>query len=98
MLRGSLCREHRNAFFWVSIIEPSIIAANVDDEAGIITTCCLARSLQGYFLRWTFIPITSVLIVIQEMEEICDIRADLISEEYKEGVLASQGENRPCEI
>ena len=32
------------------------------------------------------------------MEEICDIRADLISEEYKEGVLAFQGENRPCEI
>ncbi len=29
------------------------------------------------------------------MEEIYDVRADLISEEYKEGVLAFQGENRP---
>ena len=67
MLRGSLHRKFRNAFFWLSIIGPGIITANVDNDAGGITTYSLAGSLYGYSLLWTLIPITLALIVVQEM-------------------------------
>ena len=67
MLRGSLYRKFRNTFFWLSIIGPGIITANVDNDAGGITTYSLAGSLYGYSLLWTLIPITLALIVVQEM-------------------------------
>ena len=34
MEKGPLRRESRNIFFWLSIIGPGIITANVDNDAG----------------------------------------------------------------
>jgi Mn2+/Fe2+ NRAMP family transporter len=46
---------------------PGIITANVDNDAGGITTYSLAGSIFGYNLLWTFIPMIIALAVIQEM-------------------------------
>ena len=46
---------------------PGIITANVDNDAGGITTYSLAGSQFGYDLLWTFIPMIIALAVIQEM-------------------------------
>jgi len=64
---GPFKRKFRNVFFWLSIIGPGIITANVDNDAGGITTYSLAGTLYGYSLLWTLIPITLALIVVQEM-------------------------------
>lgn len=64
---GAFRRRFRNIFFWLSVIGPGIITANVDNDAGGITTYSLAGALYGYSLLWTLIPITLALIVVQEM-------------------------------
>jgi len=46
---------------------PGIITANVDNDAGGITTYSVAGAHFGYSLLWIFIPMTLALIVIQEM-------------------------------
>jgi NRAMP (natural resistance-associated macrophage protein)-like metal ion transporter len=46
---------------------PGIITANVDNDAGGITTYSLAGSQFGYDLLWLFIPMIIALAVIQEM-------------------------------
>jgi Mn2+/Fe2+ NRAMP family transporter len=50
-----------------ALIGPGIITSNVDNDAGGITTYSLAGAEYGLSLLWTLIPITGVLIVIQEM-------------------------------
>src|SRR6202158_1308704 len=50
-----------------AVIGPGIITANVDNDAGGITTYSLAGAQYGYALLWTLLPITVALIVIQEM-------------------------------
>ncbi|OHE23710.1 MAG: Mn transporter [Syntrophobacterales bacterium RBG_19FT_COMBO_59_10] len=50
-----------------ALIGPGIITSNVDNDAGGITTYSLAGAEYGLALLWTLIPITGVLIVIQEM-------------------------------
>lgn len=52
---------------FLSIMGPGIITANVDNDAGGITTYSLAGSQFGYNLLWTFIPMIIALAVIQEM-------------------------------
>jgi len=52
---------------FLSVMGPGIITANVDNDAGGITTYSLAGSQFGYNLLWTFIPMIIVLAVIQEM-------------------------------
>jgi NRAMP (natural resistance-associated macrophage protein)-like metal ion transporter len=71
----------------VAIIGPGIITANVDNDAGGITTYSLAGAQFGYSLLWTLIPITVALIVIQEMCARMGVvtgkgLADLIREQY----------------
>src|ERR1700726_2723133 len=51
----------------LAVIGPGFITANVDNDAGGITTYSLAGSQFGYSLLWTLIPITIALIVVQEM-------------------------------
>src|SRR5512135_2771394 len=51
----------------LAVIGPGIITANVDNDAGGITTYSLAGAQFGYGLLWTLIPITVVLVVVQEM-------------------------------
>lgn len=54
-------------FLFLSIMGPGIITANVDNDAGGITTYSLAGAQFGYTLFWSLIPITLSLIVVQEM-------------------------------
>lgn len=46
---------------------PGIITANVDNDAGGITTYSVAGAHFGYALIWSFIPIIIALVIIQEM-------------------------------
>ncbi len=52
---------------FLSVMGPGIITANVDNDAGGITTYSLAGANFKYTLLWTLIPITIALIIVQEM-------------------------------
>ena len=54
-------------FIFLSVMGPGIITANVDNDAGGITTYSLAGSQFGYDILWLFIPMIIALAVIQEM-------------------------------
>ncbi len=56
-----------NTLLFLAIMGPGIITANVDNDAGGITTYSLAGAHFGYSLLWSLIPITFALIVVQEM-------------------------------
>jgi NRAMP (natural resistance-associated macrophage protein)-like metal ion transporter len=71
----------------IAVIGPGIITANVDNDAGGITTYSLAGAQFGYTLLWTLVPITVALIVVQEMCARMGVitgkgLADLIREQY----------------
>jgi len=57
----------RKIWLFFALIGPGIITSNVDNDAGGITTYSLAGAEYGLSLLWTLIPITGVLILIQEM-------------------------------
>ena len=57
----------RNLFMFLAVLGPGIITANVDNDAGGITTYSVAGASFGYKLLWVFIPMTLALIVVQEM-------------------------------
>src|SRR5512146_3314290 len=57
----------KNIVLFLAILGPGIITANVDNDAGGITTYSLAGAQFGYSLLWTMIPTTIALVVIQEM-------------------------------
>ncbi len=66
---------------------PGIITANVDYDAGGITTYSVAGAHFGYTLMWSFVPIIIALIIIQEMCSRMAVvtgkgLADLIREEF----------------
>ena len=50
-----------------AVIGPGFITANVDNDAGGIITYSTAGAQFGYALLWTVVPITIVLIIVQEM-------------------------------
>jgi NRAMP (natural resistance-associated macrophage protein)-like metal ion transporter len=52
---------------FLAVVGPGIITANVDNDAGGITTYSLAGAAYGTKLLWTLLPITVALIVVQEM-------------------------------
>ncbi len=52
---------------FLSVMGPGIITANVDNDAGGITTYSLAGANFKYALLWTLIPITIALVIVQEM-------------------------------
>jgi len=52
---------------FLAILGPGIITANVDNDAGGITTYSLAAANYGYSILWMMIPTTIALVVIQEM-------------------------------
>ncbi len=70
-LTGSLPRRRtvrwRQVLLFLAVIGPGIITANVDNDAGGITTYSLAGAQYGTKLLWTLLPITLALIVVQEM-------------------------------
>lgn len=51
----------------MALLGPGIITSNVDNDAGGITTYSLAGANFGLSLLWSLIPITVVLIIVQEM-------------------------------
>jgi NRAMP (natural resistance-associated macrophage protein)-like metal ion transporter len=57
----------RHIGLFLAVVGPGIITANVDNDAGGITTYSLAGAAYGTKLLWTLIPITVALVVIQEM-------------------------------
>lgn len=77
----------RNLYMFLAVIGPGIITANVDNDAGGITTYSVAGAVFGYKLLWIFIPMTIALIVVQEMSARMGAvtrkgLADLIRENY----------------
>ncbi len=60
-------RIRRRLFLFLTVMGPAIITANIDNDAGGITTYSLAGAQYGYSLLWSLIPTTISLIVIQEM-------------------------------
>jgi len=72
---------------FLAVMGPGIITANVDNDAGGITTYSVAGAHFGYSLIWSFVPIIVALIVIQEMCSRMAVvtgkgLADLIREEF----------------
>lgn len=57
----------RNILMFLAVLGPGIITANVDNDAGGITTYAVAGAQFGYKFLWIFIPLTLALIVVQEM-------------------------------
>lgn len=57
----------RNVLIFLAILGPGIITANVDNDAGGITTYSLAAANYGYSILWMMIPTTIALVVVQEM-------------------------------
>ncbi len=51
----------------LAVLGPGIITSNVDNDAGGITTYSLAGAQFGMSLLWTLIPITVVLIMVQDL-------------------------------
>jgi len=85
--------KHRVRILWLklvlflSVMGPGIITANVDNDAGGITTYSVAGAHFGYSLVWSFIPIIVALVIIQEMCSRMAVvtgkgLADLIREEF----------------
>ncbi len=59
--------NRRNIMLFLAILGPGIITANVDNDAGGITTYSLAAANYGYSILWMMIPTTVALVIVQEM-------------------------------
>ena len=64
---GRFADFRRRSLIFLSVMGPGIITANVDNDAGGITTYSIAGSKFGYLLLWSMLPIAIMLIVVQEM-------------------------------
>lgn len=60
-------RRLNRLLVFLAVAGPGIITANVDNDAGGITTYSIAGAHFGYRLLWAFIPIIAVLTLVQEM-------------------------------
>jgi len=80
-------RTWAKIIIFLSVMGPGIITANVDNDAGGITTYSVAGAHFGYSLIWSFVPIIIALVIIQEMSSRMAVvtgkgLADLIREEF----------------
>ncbi len=57
----------KHIIFVLGILGPGIITATVGNDAGGITTYSVAGAQFNYSLLWTLIPITFLLVLVQEM-------------------------------
>lgn len=57
----------KNILMFLAILGPGLITANVDNDAGGIATYSIAGAEYGYGFLWSIIPVTVVLIIMQEM-------------------------------
>lgn len=60
-------RRFRRLLLFLAVAGPGIITANVDNDAGGITTYSVSGAHFGYELLWAFVPIIVALTVVQEM-------------------------------
>lgn len=72
---------------FLAVMGPGMITANVDNDAGGITTYTLAGAHFGNLFLWTMLPITLLLILVQELVARMGVvtgkgLADLIRENY----------------
>jgi Mn2+/Fe2+ NRAMP family transporter len=51
----------------LAVVGPGIITANVDNDAGGITTYSVAGATYGYSLLWMMPMVVLALVIIQEM-------------------------------
>jgi len=71
----------------MTLLGPRIITSNVDNDAGGITTYSLAGANFGTSMLWSLIPITIILVMVQEMGARMGVvsgkgLSDLIRERY----------------
>src|SRR5512139_3413741 len=71
----------------LAVLGPGIITANVDNDAGGITTYSVAGAHYGYSLLWMLTLVALALIIIQEMSARLGVvtgkgLADLIRESF----------------
>src|ERR1700753_697246 len=66
-MRKLLNRFRYHLLIFFAVIWPGFITANVDNDSGGIFTYSAAGAKYGYLPLWTLLPITLVLIVVQEM-------------------------------
>ncbi len=79
--------DRKRILFFLSIIGPGIITANVDNDAGGVATYSVAGAHYGYSLLWSLIPMLVALFMIQEMVARLGVvtgkgLSDLIREKY----------------
>jgi len=82
-----LSKRWKRIAFFLSVMGPGIITANIDNDAAGITTYSVAGAHFGYALLWTLIPTTLALVVTQEMVARMGVvtgkgLSDLIRENY----------------
>ncbi len=66
-LRGRLRHFWLRSRLFLAILGPGIITANVDNDAGGITTYSQAGARYGLATLWIFMPLCLALIMVQEM-------------------------------
>jgi NRAMP (natural resistance-associated macrophage protein)-like metal ion transporter len=66
-MKDLLKRRWVGLWAFLVLMGPGIITSNVDNDAGGITTYSLAGAEFGLSMLWSLIPITFVLILVQEM-------------------------------
>ena len=86
-MSGWLSGRYRRLALLAAVVGPGIITANVDNDAGGITTYSLAGAQYGYTLLWTVIPVALALYVVQEMSSRLGVvtgkgLSDLVREEF----------------
>lgn len=86
-MKASPSRMRRRAAVLMAVVGPGIITASVDNDAGGITTYSIAGADWGTAILWTFLPMTILLVVVQEMVNRMGVvtgkgLADLIRENY----------------
>ena len=67
LLRGRLRRFGLRTRLFLALLGPGVITANVDNDAGGITTYSQAGARFGLATLWIFVPLCLALIVVQEM-------------------------------
>jgi NRAMP (natural resistance-associated macrophage protein)-like metal ion transporter len=66
-MRNLLSRFRYHVAVFFAVLGPGFITANVDNDPGGIYTYSAAGAKFGYLPLWTLIPITLLLIIVQEM-------------------------------
>ncbi|HLK65952.1 MAG TPA: divalent metal cation transporter [Bryobacteraceae bacterium] len=66
-MKELLNRFRYHILLFIAVLGPGFITANVDNDSGGIYTYSAAGARFGYLPLWTLVPITVLLIIVQEM-------------------------------